>query len=253
MEPPAQQATIGAQIRALALELLAQHPEGIRYSQLIKQIATAGPFNANTVSGSVWNLDQTSGKVYKPSKGLFRLIAFQDAETDTVQLKPELLPEPPPKIWEKDFYAAFADWLVNDLEECTKAIPLGGNLFKDKWGTPDVIGKRESKRSDILQAPTEIVSAEIKTEVFQLVTAFGQACAYCLFSHKSYLVVPASAPPDELGRLDSLCQVFGIGLILFNPTSPANPNFDIRVRARKQDPDMFYTNKYLKLVEKDLF
>ena len=42
-----------------------------------------------------------------------------------------------------------------------------------------------------------------------------------------------------------------IGLILFNPSSPENPNFDIRMRARKQDPDMFYTNKYLELVEKD--
>jgi len=131
--------------------------------------------------------------------------------------------------------------------------PLGGNRFRDKWGTPDVIGKRESRRSDILQAPTEIVSAEIKTDVLQLVTAFGQACSYCLSSHKSYLVVPDSSPQDEIGRLDALCQVFGIGLILFNPSSPENPNFDIRMRARKQDPDMFYTNKYLKLVEKDLF
>jgi hypothetical protein len=34
------------------------------------------------------------------------------------------------------------------LEECTKAIQLGGNTFKDKWGTPDVIGKRESRKSD---------------------------------------------------------------------------------------------------------
>src|SRR5205814_7427369 len=118
---------------------------------------------------------------------------------------------------------------------------------------PDVIGKRESKRSDILQPPIVIVSAEIKMDVFQLVTAFGQASSYCLFSHRSYLVVPQDSPQDELGRLDGLCQVFGLGLILFDPSSPEAPNFDIRVRARKQDPDVFYTNKYLKLVEKELF
>lgn len=105
---------------------------------------------------------------------------------------------------------------MNDLEECTKAISLGGNRFRDKWGTPDVIGKRESRKSDILQIPTEIISAEIKTDVAQLVTAFGQACAYCLFSHKSYLVIPDESPKDEIDRLDSLCQVFGIGLILFD-------------------------------------
>jgi hypothetical protein len=255
MDTPVQAAaaTTRDKIRALAIDVLKVHPEGMHYSQLVKFLAEAGPFNRNTVAGSVWNLHLTSAAVYKPSKGLFRLIEFQDTVSDTEQVKPALLPEPPPRIWEKDFYLAFADWLVNDLEECTKAIPLGGNLFKDKWGTPDVIGKQESKRSDILQAPTEIVSAEIKTDMFQLVTAFGQACAYCLFSHKSYLVVPAESPPDELGRLDSLCQVFGIGLILFDHASPSTPNFDIRVRARKQDPDMFYTNKYLKLIEKELF
>ncbi len=130
---------------------------------------------------------------------------------------------------------------------------MGGNRFRDKWGTPDVIGKRESKRSDILQAPTEIVSAEIKTDASQLVTAFGQACAYRLFSHKSYLVVPEASPQDEVARLDALCQVFGIGLILFDASSPQAPNFNIRVRALKQDPEMFYVNKYMKLIEADMF
>ena len=34
--------------------------------------------------------------------------------------------------------------------------------FRDKWGTPDVIGKREPRRSDIVKASTEIVLVEIK-------------------------------------------------------------------------------------------
>ena len=111
---------------------------------------------------------------------------------------------------EEDFYVPFADWLENDLEECTKAIPLGGSRFKDKWGTPDVLGKWESKRSDIIQAPTEIVSAEIKLDINQLITAFGQAAAYRLFSHRTYLVVPVQAGRDEIARLDSLCSSYGI-------------------------------------------
>lgn len=244
---------IRKRIRALAVDLLKKHPDGIRYAQLVRQVLDAdGSFKPNTVHGSVWNLDQVfPEKVYRPSRGLFRLADFRDAETD--QLKPNLVPKPAKKVHEEDFYEAFADWLVNDVEDCTKAIPLGGNRFKDKWGTPDVIGKRESKKSDILQAATEVVCAEIKTDILQLVTAFGQACAYCLFSHKSYLVVPDSSPQDEIARLDALCQVFGIGLVLFNPSSPENPNFNIRVRPRKQDPDMFYTNKYLKLIENELF
>lgn len=81
-------------------------------------------------------------------------------------------------------------------------------------------------------------------------TAFGQACAYCLFSHKSYLVVSNEAPDDEIARLDALCQVFGIGLVLFNPK---DPNFVIRTRALYKQPDLFYANRYMKLIEVELF
>jgi hypothetical protein len=246
-------ATIRERTRDLAFALLRQHPDGIRYAELVRMIrASDSTLKENTVHGNVWNLDELfPDRVYKPSRGLFRLTEFKDGQTD--QLKPGLVPTPAKRTKEEDFYPPFVDWLVNDMEECTKAIPLGGNKFKDKWGTPDVIGKRESKRSDILQAPTEIVSAEIKLNMSELVTAFGQACAYCLFSHKSYLVIPHESPQDEIARLDALCQVFGVGFILFDALNPQDPGFSIRVRPRKQEPDMFYVNKYMKLIEGDLF
>jgi hypothetical protein len=56
-----------------------------------------------------------------------------------------------------------------------------------------------------------------------------------------------------LDRLDSLCQIFGIGLVKFDATSPAAPNFDIVTRAARHEPDLFYTNKYMALIEKELF
>ncbi|MEQ1887170.1 MAG: hypothetical protein ABL967_19060 [Bryobacteraceae bacterium] len=245
--------TIGEKITAIALDQLKKNPDGVRYANLVRLVeAEDSSLKTNSINGTVWDLaTRLSDKVYKPSRGLFRLTEFRDQETG--QLKPNLIPKPPKKAKEEDFYTAFADWLVNDLEDCTKAIRLGGNRFRDKWGTPDVIGKRESKKSDILQSPTEIVAAEIKTDVSQLVTAFGQACAYCIFSHKSYLVVPIESPQEEIARLDSLCQVFGIGLILFDVTSPEDPKFNIRVRPRKQDPDMFYANKYMRLIEAEMW
>ncbi|RME94330.1 MAG: hypothetical protein D6766_06070 [Verrucomicrobia bacterium] len=220
---------------------------------MVRAVEEADPsFKKNTIHGTVWNLDKRFPKdVYKPSRGLFRLTKFRDQATDEV--KTGLISTPPATVKEEDFYKPFADWLRNDVEDVTKAIVVGGNRFRDKWGTPDVIGKRESKRSDIIKAPVEIVSAEIKLETSQLVTAFGQACAYCLFSHKAYLVVPKQSPPEEIARLDSLCQVFGIGLVLFNASDPKDPKFDIRVRARKQDPDLFYANKYMAHIETELF
>lgn len=240
-------------IRENAVEILKLNPDGLRYSELAKRISEIyNEIPIKTIHGSIWNLDSIyPDKVFKPSRGLFRLSEFKSEEAE--QLKEGLIPKPAEKHKEEDFYAPFADWLVYELEDCTKAIPLGGNIFRDKWGTPDVIGKKESKRSDILQAPVEIVTAEIKSEVNQLITAFGQACSYRLFSHKSYLVIPKSSPQDEIARLDSLCMVFGIGLILFDSLDSNNPDFDIRVRPIKQEPDMFYVNKYMKYIEKELF
>ena len=86
-----------------------------------------------------------------------------------------------------------------------------------------------------------------------LITAFGQCCSYKLFSHKSYLVVPNSSSEEDISRLDSLARIFGIGLVLFKPDDPNQPQFTIRVRASGEQPDMFYVNKYLRLVEKELF
>lgn len=241
-------------IKETALRLLRQYPAGLRYSELHSKIKESdNSFNPNTINGCIWNLDALfPDQVYKPSKGLYRLVEYKASDTE-IQPEEKVVVENQGKSKEEDFYAPFADWLKNEIEDVTHAIPLGGNKFKDKWGTPDVIGKREPRRSDIIKGTTEIVSAEIKTETSQLVTAFGQACAYKLYSHKAYLVVPQQAPKEETDRLDSLCQIFGIGLVIFDANTPTEPDFKIRVRPSRHEPDLFFTNKYMALIEKELF
>ena len=72
---------------------------------------------------------------------------------------------------------------MNDLGECTNAIALGGRVFEDKWGTPDVIGIERSPFGELIQRQIVIVSAEIKTDTQGLITAFGQAmCIWCVQS-----------------------------------------------------------------------
>lgn len=249
--------TQNERIRAKALELLANELNGLRYTPLMRKVKDALPdVKENSITGALWNLDiEKPGEIYKPARGLFRHVKFKETKTEKdIELaeKREI-----GKVVEEDFYESFANWIKNELEECTKAIPLGGNRFKDKWGTPDVVGVRKPRKSDILQLPPEIVSAEIKTDSNSLITAFGQACSYRLFSHKVYLVVPKPASPEtaspDLDRLDALCRITGIGLILFDAKSPKDPAWEIRVRAAKHEPDMFYINKNLKEVEDELF
>lgn len=234
-------------------EILEDKPNGIRYSDLHSEVKNALPeVNPNTIHGNLWYLKQKidNGEIKdisRPEKGLYILRKNLAINQEiTPERDAEITGEPIP---EKVFYQPFADYLVNELEECTKAVPLGGTRFQDRWGTPDAIGTYRILGISHIQPPIEVVSAEIKTDINQLITSFGQACSYKLFSHKVYLVIPKDARGIDIKRIESLCLKFGIGLILFNRNNKENPEFEILTRAVKSEPDYFYLNKYLKLIE----
>lgn len=66
-------------IYATALELLEQHPEGLRWSELLAAVQAADPgFHPKTVNGCVWKLvGRFPDKVYKPEKGVFRAVRYR--------------------------------------------------------------------------------------------------------------------------------------------------------------------------------
>ena len=68
--------TITGRIYVKALELLEEHPEGLHWSELLSKIKESDPsFHPKTVNGCVWKLvERFPDKVYKPTKGLFRLL-----------------------------------------------------------------------------------------------------------------------------------------------------------------------------------
>ncbi len=80
-----QPSSITGRIYAKALELLEQHPEGLRFTELRSKIAEAYPsFHPKTVNGCVWKLvQQFPDKVYKPSRGRYRLVKYQSTDVDT--------------------------------------------------------------------------------------------------------------------------------------------------------------------------
>src|SRR5207237_2066352 len=119
-----------------------------------------------------------------------------------------------PKHKEEDFYGPFAEWLKNDLDEATDAASLGGAAMGKKWGTPDVVGVYKPLASNLIKFPIELVAAEVKIDPQTPVVAFGQAVAYRLFSTKTYIAEPSSISEEDLSRLEALCMLFGVGLIL---------------------------------------
>lgn len=76
-----QSSKVTHRINATAFELLEQHPEGLRWSELLSKIKASDPnFHPKTVNGCVWKLvERFPDKVYKLSKGIFRLLKYKSA------------------------------------------------------------------------------------------------------------------------------------------------------------------------------
>ena len=77
--------TITGRVYATIFALLEQHPEGIRWVDLNARVGEIDPgFHPKTINGCVWQLvEKYPDHVYKPAKGLFRLLKYKTAEEGT--------------------------------------------------------------------------------------------------------------------------------------------------------------------------
>ena len=80
-----QSSKVTERINAKVFELLEDHPEGLRWSELLSKIKESdSTLHPKTVNGCVWKLTKKfPDKVYKPSKGIFRLLKYKSSEADT--------------------------------------------------------------------------------------------------------------------------------------------------------------------------
>lgn len=241
-------ATARKRVADAALKLIEENPDGIRWTELSRGVEIALPGEKkNTIVGSLHHFrNHLPESVSRPDRGVYAMTSVNP------QVATAAGSAAAAKARESDFYQPFADWLVGDLEEATRAEPIGGNKAGEKWGTPDVVGLYEPRPSDPIKFTTEVVAAEIKIDTHQLIIAFGQACAYKLFAHRVYIVVPRNAKASDLKRLDALAGVVGIGLVKFNSDDADNPDFQVMVRAAKHEPDYYYTNEVLSHYKKEL-
>ncbi len=115
-------------IQNKAVEILEREPEGLRNTELVESILAELPSaNRNTICGTLVGLvRERATEIIKPARGLF--LHAQYAEDGTVVSIPDTSP------YEEKFHKPFADWLVEILEECTKAISLGRKYFGANMG-----------------------------------------------------------------------------------------------------------------------
>lgn len=239
----------GKQIKQYALHVMSGYPDGIRWSELKRLIVEAQPDTpANTIHGNLHRLLTDYQDIQKLGPGLYALnntLTEQAKSASHEPSAPTITVGPQGTLREADFYQPFADWLIEEVGDANRARALGGSIFKAKWGTPDILGVLRPEPSDLIKFNSEIVSVELKTDTNATITAFGQAVAYKLFSHKSYVAVPDSIAQDDLSRLEALSAIYGIGVVTFS-LDATKPDFRLRVRAALSQPDMFYVNDMAK-------
>jgi hypothetical protein len=242
-------------------QILARSSVGVRWSDLVDKIATESPDTSiASISRGLRLLttSETEG-ISKISRGLYILRSNEEKSTPR-GTDPDTLDDRQVRVTtaqgvktvnEQAFYEPLAEWLKGELGEANEAEALGGNILKGKWGTPDVLGVLKPLKADPIQFAAEFVSAEVKVDANQPIVAFGQAIAYRLFSHKSYIVMPNTIAPDDLDRLEALSVIYGLGLVIFS-LDPAAPNFLLKVRAQSVRPDVFYMNQMAKRIREAL-
>jgi hypothetical protein len=239
------------QIQDQARAILAANPGGLRWAEVLKAVGAAHPETPhNSIRGATHLLFQDAEDVVKIARGTYQLARFIEADAAETVAQDEAVAATPivtnadapnaSSVSEQAFYASFAQWLEEN-DEVTVAGPLGGSVLGGKWGTPDVIGVLKPRAQDIFKFEPQIVTAEIKAAPSQPVVAFGQAVAYRLFSHKSYIVVPRTTTRDDMNRLTSLCSIHGVGLVVFTLDADL-PDYAVVVLPTIASPDMFYVN-----------
>lgn len=230
----------------------------VRWGELLKNIHESAPQTPrNSIVGALTDLFRKDETIAKVARGTYLLRRYQEVAVSGAEdgdddggisspMNDATVPRTSLRVPEAAYYQSFAEFLRDELEEVNEAIELGGNGFGGKWGTPDVIGVRKPNADDLISFDRQIVVAEIKIDSHQAITAFGQAVAYRLFAHRSYVVMPSSISKADLDRLTALCSIYGIGLVTFNE-DVEEPAYNVRVNAQSVQPDMYYVNEMARL------
>ncbi len=122
------------QIYDLAIKVLEANQQGIRWSDLLREVeATAPDTPHNIIHAAIHNLLTTrTSEISKVARGTYKLTKFVDADNADSNAQESVTVETPVKaetagadtLTEQDFYSSFASWLEEN-DEATFASALG--------------------------------------------------------------------------------------------------------------------------------
>ncbi len=131
------------QIHERAIEVLEASQQGIRWSDLLREVeATAPGTPPGSIHVGIRNLlTMRTSEISKVARGTYQLTKFVDADNAAFSAQKSVTVETPVKAetagadtpTEQDFYVSFAAWLEEN-DEATFASALGGSsLSRFPW------------------------------------------------------------------------------------------------------------------------
>jgi hypothetical protein len=280
-------------IQAAIITRLRLSPEGIKRSVLLKHLKAELGAADGSIDGALRGMELANPPIVERipnSHGMWRLCSPDDDRTVNVSaaVEPADLQDSDPlnrkasssklakggmsqnkqnyenkslgkkevEQHEKPFYESFVKWFLSKetWKGTRKAFAYGGSQGGEKWANPDVVGIiRPAPRFQAFQP--EVVFVEIKWEDSQaaVLTGFAQAIAYGQYCNRSYLAIPISVQENVKKRIRDLCDLEGIGLILFDREHPEDSNWNPDREAKLFSPGIeFISSKLIELGEEAL-
>ncbi len=131
----------------------------------------------------------------------------------------------------------------------TYAVGGGGKIVGKKGGTPDILGVIRANSDAVYRPILELIAVEIKKEGYSPVEALGQAMAYKLFAHRTWLILPDDDHAD-IERIQGIAITANVGLISFLRKSEGL-DFTTLNRPISGRPDLNEVNEMLDKFKKD--
>ena len=120
-------------VREAVIKILGDNSGGLRHGELVEgveELLDGVPHG--TVIGNLrqMTVNNDDPEVYKPDRGFYRLRAVDEEDVDK-EIAQVIADK---KVSEEAFYQPFAEWLRDELNECTEAIELGRQQRRQEMG-----------------------------------------------------------------------------------------------------------------------
>jgi hypothetical protein len=150
------------------------------------------------------------------------------------------------------FMKAIKEFWVKDNDIDDYLIANNANQSKKKtggrWTRPDITLISMKNYQFVFGKIMEVITFEIKPEDNFGVESVFQTASQSVFAHKSFLCIHLTTgkpETEEFDRITRQCELFGVGLIVFE-----NPNdwntYETIVDPKRREPDPYEVNSFIK-------